>query len=88
LALGPLLRGLEIIQVAVVVRDLEAYATRQSGLLGNGPWRVFDFGPHMMTRPTATGAGSSPYLDTQSQLGMILEVIEPPTGLGEPIRRL
>ena len=49
-ALIPLLQGLEIIQVAVVVRDLEAYI--------------------------------------QNQLGMILEVIEPPTGLGEPTRRL
>ena len=49
-ALIPLLQGLEIIQVAVVMRDLEAYI--------------------------------------QNQLGMILEVIEPPTGLGEPTRRL
>ena len=49
-ALSPLLQGLEIIQVAVVVHDLEAYATRQSSLLGNDPWRVYEFGPHMMTR--------------------------------------
>jgi len=162
--LTPLLRGLEIIQVAVVVRDLEAYATRQSSLLGNGAWRVYEFGPHMMTRYEhrgsastgrtlvalndahpqveilqplsgrsihqdwldehgeglhhvaavvesvdgvvaaatddhigvlssgegfgADGSGKFAYLDTQTQLGMILEVIEPPTGLGEPIRRL
>jgi methylmalonyl-CoA/ethylmalonyl-CoA epimerase len=160
----PLLRSLEIIQVAVVVRDLEAYAIRQSRLLGNGPWRVYEFGPHMMTRyehrgvPAtgrtlvalndthpqvevlqplsgrsihqdwldehgeglhhvaavvesvdavvaaasddhigvlssgegfgAGGSGKFAYLDTLSRLGMILEVIEPPTGLGEPTRRL
>ena len=164
MALAPLLRGLEIIQVAVVVRDLEAYATRQSQLLGNGPWRVYEFGPHMMARyeyrgmPAtgrtlvalndghpqieilqplsgrsthqdwldehgqglhhvgavvdsvdavvaaandedvgvlssgegfgADGSGRFAYLDTHSRLGMIIEVIEPPTGLGEPIRRL
>jgi Glyoxalase/Bleomycin resistance protein/Dioxygenase superfamily len=163
-ALTPLLRGLEIVQVAVVVRDLEAYASRQSRLLGNGPWRVYEFGPHMMARyehrglpatgrtlvalndthpqveilqPLSgrsihqdwldqhgeglhhvgaivesvesvvavasddhvgvlssgegfgtDGSGRFAYLDTQSQLGMILEVIEPPTGLGEPVRRL
>jgi methylmalonyl-CoA/ethylmalonyl-CoA epimerase len=163
-ALTPLLQGLEIIQVAVVVHDLEEYATRQSRLLGNGPWRVYEFGPHMMVRyehsglPAtggtlvalntthpqveilqplsgrsthqdwldergeglhhvgaivesvdavvaaanedrigvlssgegfgADGSGKFAYLDTQSSLGMILEVIEPPTGLGEPIRHL
>ncbi len=163
-AVTPLLQRLEIIQVAVVVRDLEAYAARQSRLLGNGPWRVYEFGPHMMTRyehngipatgrtlvalndthpqveilqplsgrsihqdwleehgeglhhvaaivesidavVTAAnddrigvlssgegfgvdGSGKFAYLDTQSHLGMILEVIEPPTGLGEPARRL
>ena len=36
----------------------------------------------------ADGSGRFAYLDTQNQLGMILEVIEPPTGLGEPTRRL
>jgi methylmalonyl-CoA/ethylmalonyl-CoA epimerase len=147
-----------------VVHDLEAYATRQSSLLGNGPWRVYEFGPHMMTRyehrgSPATGrtlvalndtrpqveilqplsgrsihqdwldehgeglhhvgavvesvaavaaaanddqigvlssgegfgidrSGKFAYLDTQGSLGMIFEVIEPPTGLGEPARRL
>ena len=34
------------------------------------------------------GSGKFAYLDTQAQLGMILEVVEPPTGLGEPLRRL
>ena len=48
MAVTPLLQGLEIIQVAVVVRDRESHATRQSSLLGNGPWRVYEFGPHMM----------------------------------------
>jgi hypothetical protein len=32
--------------------------------------------------------GKSAYLDTQADLGMILEVVEPPTSLGEPLRRL
>ena len=45
-----ILPGLPIIQVGLVVNDLEAYATRQSQLLGNGPWRVYEFGPHMMGR--------------------------------------
>jgi hypothetical protein len=63
-ALSPLLQRLEIMQVAVVVHDLNAYATRQSSLFQNGPWRVYEFGPHMMTRyehrgSPATGAGSS-----------------------------
>jgi catechol 2,3-dioxygenase-like lactoylglutathione lyase family enzyme len=163
-AVTPLLQRLEIIQVAVVVRDLEASAARQSRLLGNGPWRVYEFGPHMMKRyehngVPATGrtlvalndthpqveilqplsgrsihqdwldehgeglhhiaaivesvdavvaaadddgigvlssgegfgvdgSGKFAYLDTRSSVGMILEVIEPPTGLGDPIRRL
>lgn len=36
----------------------------------------------------AGGSGKFAYLDTQSRLGMILEVIEPPTRLGDPTRRL
>ena len=32
--------------------------------------------------------GKFAYLDTQADLGMILEVVEPPTSLGEPLRRL
>lgn len=28
------------------------------------------------------------YLDTQAQLGTILELVEPPAGLGEPLRRI
>jgi hypothetical protein len=159
-----ILPGLPIIQVGLVVNDVEAYATRQSRLLGNGPWRVYEFGPHMMSRyefrgspatgrtlvaPNDThpqleilqplggrnihqewltdhgeglhhvaavvesvdavvssaqeagidvlssgegfgsdGSGRFAYLDTQAALGMIFEVIEPPTGLGEPLRRL
>lgn len=164
MALVPLLPGLTIIQVAVVVRDLEAYAARQSSLVGSGPWRIYEFGPDIMvgyeyrgspatgstlvglndTDPqieilqplggrsihqewldnhgeglhhvgaivesvsavvdAATedhievlasgegfgvdGTGKFAYLDTEAQLGMILEVIEPPTGLGEPVRLL
>ena len=160
----PMLSGLSIVQVGVVVRDLRMSASRQSELLGNGPWRVYEFGPHMMARyeyrgapatgrtlvalndthpqieilqplggiglhrewldergeglhhvaaivPSvdaivaaanearigvlssgegfgADGSGRFAYLETQAQLGMILEVIEPPTGLGEPIERL
>jgi methylmalonyl-CoA/ethylmalonyl-CoA epimerase len=164
MGLAPLLPSLTIVQVAVVVHDLETYATHQSELLGNGPWRVYEFGPHMMVRyeyhgSPATGrtlvalndthpqieilqplsgqsvhrewldehgeglhhvgaivesvdavvatanehhidvlssgegfgtdrSGKFAYLDTQAQLGMILEVIEPPTSLGEPTKRL
>jgi hypothetical protein len=36
----------------------------------------------------ADGSGKFAYLDTQSTLGMIVEVLEPPTSLGEPDRRL
>ncbi len=39
-------------------------------------------------RLAGDGSGKFAYLDTQSSLGMIFEVIEPPTGLGEPARRL
>jgi hypothetical protein len=159
-----LLAGLEIVQVAVVVHDLDAYAARHTALVGGGPWRIYEFGPHMMGRYEHRGApatgrtllalndarpqvelleplgGSSPhqewldrhgegfhhvgaivdsvdavtkaaasqgigvissgeafgldgsgkfaYLDTGAALGMIVEVFEPPTGLGEPLRRL
>jgi methylmalonyl-CoA/ethylmalonyl-CoA epimerase len=150
--------------VALVVRDLEFYAMRHAALLGNGPWRVYEFGPHMMgryevygepadartlvalndTKPQiellqplsgtsiykdwldqrgeglhhvgavvesvdaavaaaetdgievlsygegfgSDGSGRFAYLDTQPRLGMIFEVIEPPTTLGEPLHRL
>ena len=37
---------------------------------------------------SAPRSGRFAYLDTQAALGMIFEVIEPPTGLGEPLRRL
>lgn len=33
-------------------------------------------------------SGSFAYLDTLATLGMIVELIEPPTSLGEPLRRL
>jgi len=33
------------------------------------------------------GSGKFAYLDTHAALGMIVEVIEPPTSLGEPARR-
>ena len=46
----PLLSSLTIVQVAIIVRDLEASATRQSRLLGNGPWRVYELGPHRIER--------------------------------------
>lgn len=151
-------------QVAVVVADFEAYAARTQLLVGAGPWRIYDFGPHRIsnyvhrgtpatgrtllalndTRPQiellqplggssphqewldehgegmhhvaavvssvdravedaaapgigvissgegfgADGSGKFVYLDTQSALGMIVEVFEPPTGLGEPVKRL
>jgi methylmalonyl-CoA/ethylmalonyl-CoA epimerase len=159
-----LLLDLRIFQVAVVVHDLDAYAARQSALLGNGPWRVYEFGPHMMRRymmygrpatartllalndgrpqveiiqpvsgrsiyrdwldrrgeglhhvgalvesvdavvdaaaeqgigvlssGEAFGIGASgkfAYLDSEGVLGTILEVVEPPEGLGDPLRRL
>ena len=162
--LRTLLSGLSVIQVAVVVRDLDACAARQSAILGNGPWRVYDLGPHIIDRyvfrgEPATGhtlvalndghpqteilqplggtnlhqewldehgeglhhvgvvvdsvaevvsqaagegigvlssgegfgvdgSGKFAYLDTHATLGMIFEVIEPPTSLGEPARRL
>jgi hypothetical protein len=36
----------------------------------------------------ADGSGSFAYLDTRPVLGMLLEVFEPPSGLGEPLRTL
>jgi methylmalonyl-CoA/ethylmalonyl-CoA epimerase len=147
-----------------VVHDLESHAARQSDLLGAGPWRIYEFGPHMMTwyedhgspavgrtlvalndtRPQVEllqpvsgpsiyqawlgehgeglhhvgvvvdsvdavvaaaqglgidilssgagfgvdGSGKFAYLETRAQIGMIVEVIEPPTSLGEPLRCL
>jgi methylmalonyl-CoA/ethylmalonyl-CoA epimerase len=156
--------GLTIVQVAMVVADLEAHAARLSAAVGAGPWRVYEFGPHMidnyvMRGEPATGrtllalsdahpqlellqplggtsahqewldthgegmhhvgavvesvddavataaghgigvissgegfgrdgSGKFAYLDSQKALGMIVEVFEPPTALGEPARRL
>jgi methylmalonyl-CoA/ethylmalonyl-CoA epimerase len=158
------LPDLRIIQIGVVVRDLEQYCARHSDLTGDGPWRVYEFGPHMMTRYELHGApadgrtlvalndlapqieilqplsgrtlhgewleqhgegmhhvgvvvdsvavvvaaaaahgvgvlssgegfgsegsGKFAYLDTGRSLGMIVEVIEPPTALGTPLRRI
>ena len=81
MAVTPLLQGLEIIQVAVVVRDVEAYATRQSSLLGNGPWRVYEFGPHTMVRyehrgAPATGRTLVALNDTHPQI----EILQPLSG--------
>ena len=81
MAVTPLRQGLEIIQVAVVVRDLEAYATRQSRLLGNGPWRVYEFGPHMMVRYEHRGVPASGRTlvalnDTHPQI----EILQPLSG--------
>jgi len=160
----PLLSSLTIVQVAIIVRDLEACAARQSSLLGNGPWRVYQLGPQRIeryehrgspatgrtllalndTRPQlellqplsgrsihqeslddhgeglhhvgaivesvdavvaaaagdhigvlssgegfgSDGSGKFAYLDTHAELGVILEVMEPPTSLGEPLRRI
>lgn len=114
--LRTLLSGLPVIQVAVVVHDLEACAARQSASLGNGPWRVYDLGPHVIDHVGVVvdsvddvvsqaaaerigvlsggegfgvdGSGKFAYLDTHAALGMIFEVIEPPTSLGESARRL
>jgi len=52
----------------------------QVGLVGNELSSGEGFG--------ADGSGRFAYRDTQAALGMIFEVIEPPTGLGEPLRRL
>jgi hypothetical protein len=163
-SIGPLFAGLAIVQIAVVVRDLEACAGRQSKLLGNGPWRIYELGRDRIERyehrglpatgrtllalndaqpqvellqPLSgrsihqewlddngeglhhvgaivesvdnvvavaakdhigvlssgegfgpDGSGKFAYLDTQAVLGLILEVMEPPTGLGEPLRRI
>jgi hypothetical protein len=160
----PFLPELTVVQVAVVVTDLEAYAARTNAMAGAGDWRVYDFGPHRIRnyvhrgkpatgrtllalndgRPQlellqplggtsahqewldehgegmhhvaavvpsvgaavadaaahgigvissgdgfgADGSGAFAYLDTQAALGMIVEVFEPPTSLGEPARRL
>lgn len=159
-----LMSGLAIVQVAVVTHDLEACVTRQSSLLRNGPWRVYELGAHNIrdytlhgepatgstllalnsARPQIEilqplagttphgewleahgegvhhigavvpavdeacavaeaegievvstgwgfgpdGSGSFAYLDTRPVLGVLLEVFEPPTGLGEPLRSL
>jgi len=161
--MGAVLAGLSIVQVAVVVTDLEAYVTRHTAMVGDGPWRVYELGadnirdytlrgapatgrtllalndgrpqveilqplggtsPHQEWFDThgesmhhvgavvesvdttvaaaaaqgigvissghgfgADGSGNFAYLDTHATLGMILEVFEPPTGLGEPLRR-
>jgi catechol 2,3-dioxygenase-like lactoylglutathione lyase family enzyme len=164
LADGSILDGLTIVQVAFVTRDLEACTARQSALLGNGPWRVYELGARNIrdytlhgepatgstllalndSRPQVEilqplggatchrewlddhgegvhhvaavvpsvddtcaaaaaegievvsagwgfgpdGSGSFAYLDTRSVLGVLLEVFEPPTSLGEPLRQL
>ncbi len=81
--LRTLLSGLPVIQVAVVVRDLEACIERQNASLGNGLGDdVVDRVDHHSDVVQALTALVQPLL------GMIVEVIEPPTSLGEPTRRL
>ena len=53
--MSTLFSDLRIFQVAVVVHDLDAAAARHTALLGSGPWRVYEFGPHMMQRYTMYG---------------------------------
>jgi hypothetical protein len=79
------LSGLPVIQVAVVVHapactrsgwTSVARAAEGIGVLSGGE----EFG--------VDGGGKFTYLDMHAALGMIVEVIEPPTSLGEPARRL
>jgi methylmalonyl-CoA/ethylmalonyl-CoA epimerase len=66
--------------VGVIVDSVDTVAAAAQGLgidvISSGAGFGFD------------GSGKFAYLETRAQIGMILEVIEPPTSLGEPLRRL
>src|SRR3954468_19919979 len=75
-----LLANLTVFQVALVVRDLERSIAAYAGR-GCGPWRVYEFGPQMMSRWEMHGAASDGRLllgltDTRPQI----ELIQPLAG--------
>jgi methylmalonyl-CoA/ethylmalonyl-CoA epimerase len=67
-------------QIAAIVESVDdlAGAAAADGIqvISSGEW----FG--------AGGSGKFAYLDTQAQLGTILELVQPPAGPGQPLRRI
>jgi catechol 2,3-dioxygenase-like lactoylglutathione lyase family enzyme len=68
------LSGRPVIQVGLVVRDLDRAMAAYSGVWGVGPWRVYTYGPRLLTSQTFRGrpavfsmalalAGSGPQLE-------------------------
>jgi methylmalonyl-CoA/ethylmalonyl-CoA epimerase len=70
--------GLDIAQVALVVRDLETALPRWSAL-GYGPWRVYEFGDNVARRR---------YRGTEGSFAMLLAVTagSPQIELVQPLR--
>ena len=73
-------RGEGLHHVAAIVESVDAVVAAAAdegiGVISSGE----GFG--------ADGSGKAAYMDTQSRLGVILELVEPPTSLGEPLRLL
>ena len=89
----PPLAGIRSIdQVAVVVRDLDAAMERYVTEVGIGPWEVYTYGPHRLSRMTFRGK-EQPYVmklalamvgNTQYEL---IEPVEGPTTYHEFLER-
>jgi methylmalonyl-CoA/ethylmalonyl-CoA epimerase len=73
-------RGEGLHHVAAIVESVDAFVATAS-----------QHGIDVISRGEGFGVddtGKYAYFDTQAALGMILEAVEPPSSLGEPLRRL
>jgi len=71
--------GLDVAQVALVVRDLDA-ALVQWTALGYGPWRVYRYGDNLKRRRYRGGDGSFSMLLAVSDGPPQLELVQPISG--------
>ncbi len=71
--------GLDVAQVALVVRDLDA-ALASWTALGYGPWRVYQYGDNLKRRRYRGGDGSFAMLLAVSDGSPQLELVQPLTG--------
>src|SRR3954468_3517242 len=71
--------GLDVAQVALVVRDLDAALERWTAL-GYGPWRVYNYGDNLQRRRDRRGDGSFEMLLAVSGGSPQIELVQPVAG--------
>ena len=71
--------GLDVAQVALVVRDLDAALERWTAL-GYGPFRVYDYGPNLARRRYRGAEGTFSMLLAVTDTTPQLELVQPLSG--------